>query len=214
MLKRSRNAALVAFFCSIFPGFLGTLSLIVVAFVTLRGGAKEGFFVLSWGVLPLLAHSFVDQSYLVFIVEGAAFVLTWGMSVVLRRSSSWSVFITVILFFVSIAVILFSYPFHVSLEQWWVVHISDYMQIIVDEGILPNDGALSTLQIDFLAQIAIGVEVLLALLAIYFKLALARWWESKLDKRILFKKEMLNARLGYFCLILSIFFSCGCDFIA
>ncbi|MCD8525538.1 MAG: hypothetical protein LRY67_07495 [Gammaproteobacteria bacterium] len=68
MLKRSRNAALVAFFCSIFPGFLGTLSLIVVAFVTLRRGAKEGFFVLSWGVLPLLAHSFVDQSYLVFIV--------------------------------------------------------------------------------------------------------------------------------------------------
>ncbi|MCD8500037.1 MAG: hypothetical protein LRY43_03010 [Gammaproteobacteria bacterium] len=86
------------------------------------------------------------------------------------------------------------------------------MQIIVDEGILPNDGALSTLQIDFLAQIAIGVEVLLALLAIYFKLALARWWESKLDKRILFKKEMLNARLGYFCLIFEHFFSCGCDF--
>lgn len=205
LLKRSRNAALVAFFCSIFPAFLGAVSVIIVAFVTLRKGAKEGFFVLSWGVLPLLAHSFVDQAYLVFFLESIAFVLTWAMSIVLRRSSSWSVLLQ-LSYFMGIAVILLSYPFYESLEKWWLVHISAYVQMIADEGVFSIDPSLYAQHIGFLAKIAIGVEVLLALLSIYFKLALARWWESKIDKRISFKKEILNARLGYLSLMLIVFF--------
>jgi len=203
LLKRSRNAALVAFFCSVFPAFLGAISLIVVAFVTLRKGAKEGFFVLSWAVLPLFAHSFVDESYVMLAVEGVAVILIWGASVVLRYSSSWSLLLQ-LFSFMSVVVIVLSYPFQVSLEKWWVAHISAYIQMIADEQIFSIHGELSTLQITFLAKIAMGVEVLLVLLGICFKLALARFWESRLYKHISFKKEMLAARLSYSTLILSI----------
>lgn len=201
LLKRSRNAALVAFLCSILPVFFGSISVIIVALVTLRKGTKEGFFVLAWGVLPLVARAFVEQSYLFFAAAVSAFLLVWGMAILLRRYSSWSLLLQISAF-VTVCVVLFTFAFQESLILWWSSHISSYMKVVVDAGYLNADEVLSSEQVLLLSHMASGVEVLLLLLMASFKLAIARWWEARIVKTIAFRKELLQARLDRWVLLL------------
>lgn len=201
LLKRNRNAALVAFLCSILPVFFGSISVVIVALVTLRKGEHEGFFVLAWGVLPLLAQAFVDQSYLFFAAAVIAFVLVWGMAALLRRYSSWSVLLEVSAL-LSVTVVLATLFFRENVELWWSVHINSYIKMIVDAGYLGADEVLSPTQVLWAAQIASGVEVFVLLLLAGFKLALARWWEGRVVKTVAFRKELLLTRLDRWVLIL------------
>lgn len=201
LLKRSRNAALVAFLCSILPAFFGSISVMVVALVTLRKGEREGFFVLAWGVLPLLARAFVDKGY--WFIAGAviAFVLVWGMAALLRRYSSWSIVLEVSAL-LGVCAVLVTLVFRENVVLWWSAHVSDYMKMIVDAGYLKADEVLSPAQSLRLAQLASGVEVLVLLFLAGFKLALARWWEGRIEKSIGFRKELIQARMARWVLVL------------
>lgn len=201
LLKRSRNAALVAFLCSILPVLLGSISVMIVALVTLRKGEREGFFVLAWGILPLLARAFVDKSYLFFAAAVMAFVLVWGMAALLRRCSSWSVVLEVSAL-LGVCVVLMTLAFREQVVLWWVSHISDYMKVIVEGGYLNANEVLSHAQILWLAQVASGIEVLVLLLLAGFKLALARWWEGCAFKAIEFRKELIQTRFDRWALLL------------
>lgn len=193
LLKRNRNAALVAFLCSIFPIFLGSISVMIVALVTLRKGKGAGFSVLAWGILPLLARAFVEKSDVVFASTVIAFVLVWGMAVLLRRYSSWSIVLDVSMF-LGVAAVLATLIFREAVVAWWLAHINEYAKLIVEAGYLTADEALTPAQTSGLAHIASGVEVLLLLLLAGFKLALARWWESCVDKTIAFRAELVKTR--------------------
>ena len=201
LLKRSRNAALVAFLCSILPVFFGSISVMIVALVTLRKGEREGFFVLAWGVLPLLARAFVDKSYLFFTAAVIAFVLVWGMATLLRRYSSWSILLEVSAL-LGVGVVLITLAFHESIVLWWSGHINDYMKVVVDAGYLKADEVLLPAQVLWLAQIASGIEVLVLLLLAGFKLAVARWWEGRVVKTVEFRKELLQTRFNRWALLL------------
>ena len=203
LLKRSRNAALVAFLCSILPAFFGSISVMIVALVTLRKGEREGFFVLAWGVLPLLARAFVDDSYLFFAVAVISFVLVWGMAALLRRYSSWSIVLEVSAW-LGVCAVLITLTFREEVVVWWSTHISDYMKAIVNAGYMKADEVLSQTQILWLAQVASGIEALLLLLLAGFKLVLARWWEGRVVKTVEFRKELIQARLNRGVLLLFI----------
>ncbi len=201
LLKRSRNAALVAFLCSILPVFFGSISVMIVALVTLRKGEREGFSVLAWGALPLLARAFVDKSYLFFSAAVIAFVLVWGMAALLRRYSSWSVLLEVSAL-LGVCAVLVTLVFRENIVVWWSGHISDYMKVIVNAGYLKADEVLSPAQVLWLAQVASGIEVLILLLLAGFKLAVARWWEGRVVKTIEFRQELIQARLDRWALLL------------
>lgn len=201
LLKRSRNAALVAFLCSVLPVFSGSISIMIVALVTLRKGDREGFFVLAWGILPLLARAFVDKSYLFFAAAVIAFVLVWGMAALLRRYASWSVLLEIGAL-LGVSVVAVTLVFQESIDGWWVAHINDYMQVIVNSGYIKANEILTHAQVLGIAQVATGIEVLLLLLLAGFKLAIARWWEGRVFKTPGLRKELLQARLNRWGLLL------------
>jgi len=201
LLKKSRNAALVAFLCGILPMFFATVSVVIVALVTLRKGEREGFSVLAWGVLPLLARALVDKSYLFLAVTLIAFAVVWGMAAILRHYSSWTVLLEMSAL-LGVSVVLVTHLFQASIVQWWAGHINDYMQIIVKGGYITADEMLSRSQVLWLAQFASGVEVLLLLLAAGFKLSVARWWEGQVFKKIDFRKELVQTRFNRWALLL------------
>ena len=201
LLKRNRNAALVAFLCSILPVFSGSISVMIVALVTLRKGDREGFFVLAWGILPLLARAFVDKSYLFFAASVIAFVLVWGMAVIVRRYGSWSILLEISAV-LGVSGVLVSLIFQETVVLWWASHVNDYMQMIVNAGYITVDEALSPAQVDGIAQVATGIEVLLLLLLAGLKVALARWWEGLAFKTVGLREELLQARFHRWGLIL------------
>ncbi len=204
LLKRDKNAALVAFLCSILPVFFGSISIMIVALVTLRKGEREGFFVLAWGVLPLLARAFVDRSYLFFAAAVIAYVLVWGMAAMLRHYSSWSVLLELSAL-LGVCAVLVTLVFRESVVIWWVTYISDYMQLIVKGGYLNADEVLSRSQVLWIAQVASGVEVLVLLFAAGLKLALVRWWEGRVFfNTVTFRKELLQTRFNLWALSLFI----------
>lgn len=201
LLKRSRNAALVAFLCSILPAFFGSISLIIVALVTLRKGEREGFFVLAWGVLPLVTRALVDNSYLFFAVAIISFVLVWGMAALLRRYASWSIVLKISAC-LGVCAVLVTLVFRDSIVLWWSLHINNYMKVIVDAGYINANEALTSSQVLSLAQVASGIEILLLLLLAGFKLAVARWWEGRVVKTVEFRNELLQTRLDRWVLLL------------
>jgi hypothetical protein len=201
LLKKNKNAAMVAFLCSILPVFLGSISVIIVALVALRKGARDGFFVLAWGILPLLAQAFVEKSYVFFAAAILAYVLVWAMAVILRRCSSWSTLLEVCVL-LSVAVVLVSFVFQSQIEQWWVKQIHNYMQMMVDQGLIQTNDKLSEVQVNELANITSGVEMLLLLLMAGFKLAVSRWWEGSVFKKISLRQELLHIKLNRWELLL------------
>lgn len=201
LLKRSRNAALVAFLCGILPVFFASVSVVIVALVTLRKGPREGFFVLAWGILPFLARAYVDKSIVLFVAAMLAFVIVWGMAAILRRYSSWSILLEVSAL-LGVCVVLMMHFFQESVVQWWAVHINDYMQLVVKEGYINADEVLSHDRVMWIAQLATGIEVLLLLLVAGFKLLVARWWEERAFKVSNLRKEILQIRFNRYALLL------------
>ncbi len=201
LLKRNRNAAIVAFLCGILPVFLGAISVIILALITLRKGARDGFFVLSWGVLPVLARGFVDHNYILLTTSSLTFVLVWIMAVMLFHKATWSTLfeLCIILSVFSVCLALFFQP---DIDQWWVEHITSYMQMMVQEGFIQADDKLTSSQVEVLAQLSTGVEALLLLLFAGVKLAIARWWDMTTVKAQGFRQEFLQVRLAPWLLLL------------
>lgn len=201
LLKRRRNSAIVAFLCSIFPAFLGSISAIILALVTLRKGGREGFFVLAWGILPFLARAYVSQSYLFFAAAIIAFLLVWGMAFLLSRCASWSALLEISAF-LGAGAVLVSCLFREQMILWWSGHINDYMKLIVDAGYLKASEVLSQARVLWLSQLASGIEVFVLLFFAGFKLALARWWEGRVVKAVKFRQEVMLTRLDRWALLL------------
>lgn len=201
LLKRSRNAALVAFLCGILPVFFASVSVVIVALVTLRKGEREGLFVLAWGILPFLARAYVAESYMLFAAALIAYVLVWGMAAILRRYSSWSVVLEVCAL-LGVCVVLITHFFQESIVQWWATHINDYLQMVVNEGVINADEVLSQDRVLWLAKLATGFEVLLLLVVAGLKLLVARWWEERAFKTGSLRKEILQTRFNRWALLL------------
>ncbi len=201
LLKKNGNAALAAFLCSILPVFFGSISTVIVGLVTLRKGEREGFFVLAWGILPLLARAFVDKSYLFFATAAIAFVLVWGMAAIMRHYSSWTVLLEVSAL-LGVCVVLATLFFRESVVLWWADHINNYMQVIVDREYINASEKLSRSQILWFAQLASGIEVLLLLLVVGVKMAVIRWWEARTFKTVAFRKAFLQMRFSPWALVL------------
>lgn len=211
LLRKNRNAAIVAFFCSIFPVFLSSIAIIILALVTLRKGAKAGFFVLAWGVLPMLAQAIVSQAYVLLITGLLAFFLSWIMAILLRRHLSWSLLLEIAMIF-SLFIVSVSFIFKSNIEQWWLAHINDYIRMMVDQGFVQEGDVLSKDKILILARLSTGVEFALLLFFAGLKLGLARWWEGKIFKKVHFRQELLKTRLSPWTLFLPFFLGMGAFF--
>jgi hypothetical protein len=198
LLQKRSHAAAIAFLCGVLPFVFAGLGMIIMAFVTLRKGAREGLFVLFWAALPLVASAYVAGEYLSLALSLIGFFLVWGMAVGLACLSSWS-FLIQVSALAGVAVVALVHLSGIDVVSWWMAHLENYWQMIG-----PEDGAVSEevkVKLRFLASLATGFEVFVLLSMALLKLVFARWLQAITVNPGGLKKELHQIYLGRGCLI-------------
>lgn len=202
LLKNKNLAACIAFLCGVLPMFFASISAIIVALITLRKGARDGLFVLVWGILPFLARAYVAKSYLLFAVTIAAFILVWVMAVLLRRYASWNVLLDACVL-LSVVIVLGIMLLPVDPVAWWQNHINDYIETLTRQGVVNAADKPSAQIILWMAKCATGAEVFFLFFVASMKIMIARWWEGIAFKTKGLRGELLQARLSRWVIALS-----------
>ena len=198
LLQKRRHAAIVALACGILPAAFASFSMVIVAFVTLCRGSKEGAIVMLWAMLPFLAHAYVDKSYLVLSVALLGFILVWGASALLRSTTSWVLVLQVgaVLGMTAVFAVHGCYP---DIVQWWAGHIQHYAVAAEQSAGLKITSQQIAAEVHLLASVATGFEVSLILVLAMLKLLFARWWQAIAFNPGGLREELHQIHLGYLC---------------
>ncbi len=208
-ILRSRVSAMsVAFLLSFVPLIGASVSILVAALVTLRKGAVEGSLVLGASIAPyLLAYVVAPQTddQFIFIATGAIIainVLTWLLSVVLRRFANWS-WVVEIATYVGIVLVCVIHLIYPDLSAWWSTQLTAYFnKTAVMVGQLVPDGASSTeaVSAEMIANVKRFVTGFLVASIVFnalLQLVLARWWQSVIFNPGALQRELHQVRLSY-----------------
>jgi len=197
LLASQRNAAIVAFLCTLLPliklpgGFLAS---ILVGFVTLCRGAKAGLFVLAWVALPAVSLMYLHR-FGVFDVLLLRCVLVWMLAIVLRKYGSWRLaleFAVVIGLIAIVGVHLFIGDPH----GWWVSHLTTYVSEVSKVTSWKLSATDTQHLIHRFAPIATGITTFVILFGTWLLLFLARWWQSTLFAPGELRKEFIEVRMS------------------
>jgi len=197
LLANNRNAAIVAFLCTLLPliklpgGFLAS---VIVAFVTLCRGARSGLLVLVWVALPAISLLYLHR-FGVFDILLLRCVLVWVFAIVLRRYGSWRLVLelAVLLGFVVIAGLHLFIP---DIHGWWMNHLSGYVKDVSKVTSWKLSAVETQQLIARLVPIATGVTAFVVLFGTWLLLFLARWWQSALFRVGELKKEFIQIRMS------------------
>jgi hypothetical protein len=200
ILKSRLRAIIMAVLFSVLP-YLGWISGIVVALVTLRKGAAEGFNVLIWSLLPAIVGlfvSFVHPNLSWFPFAMTIFYsgfLAWLGAVLLLRFN-WSVLLQMIALFGIIGVALM-HAFIPDVAAWWMKTMSTYMKEI-EQGMKISTVDTTRLQ-GFIKQyslVATGFQIMLYSVTGIAEVFLARGLESSMFNPGQLMKEATKIRLS------------------
>ncbi len=197
LLQRPLYAAWAALLFALLP-FIGIpsgwASAVIVAFITLRLGAKSGLLVLCWSALPAAALYFWNQPALlinmVILHNGLVFVL----ALVLRHYRSWSLALEVGALLGVVAVVIV-HSMSPDISHWWVSQFQGYVSKMSEEIKMAPERIEET--INLVAKFATGVTAILLLLANLFSLFIARWWQATMFNPGGLGEECKNIRMGY-----------------
>ena len=203
VLKGPREAIILAVLFSCIP-FLSWLSVVIVSLVTLRQGNRQGFRVLLWGMLPVVAIG-AYQHDLIAIFEAIvySFLLSWLMSVVLSYSNRWE---WVIGFGVGVSLLALAglllldpgYP------ETLLPRLNHLYQMLYQQDMtsIPLDKAEAILF--WIAKILPGVQATFIVLSAMFNVLIARALQASVYNEGGLKKELLDIGLhkGYALLLL------------
>lgn len=203
VMKGPREASMMAVLFSCIP-FLSWLSVVIVCLVTLRHGMKQGFRVLLWGLLPVVAIG-AYQHDVIAIIETVAysFGLSWLMSVVLQHSNRWErvIALGVGLSILALAGLLILDP---AYPDTLLPRLNHLYQLLYQQEMtnIPLDKAESFLA--WIAKILPGVQATFITLSAMFNVMIARALQASTYNEGGLKKELLDIRLdkGYALLIL------------
>ena len=197
LLANQRNAAIVAFLCTLSPlislpgGFLAS---ILVGFITLCRGAKAGLFILAWVALPAVALMYLHR-FGVFDVLLLRCVLVWLFATVLAKYASWRLVLELAVVIGFVAVV----GLHLFISDphgWWVNQLTTY----VSEMSKVTSWKLSATETQHLIQrfapIATGITAFVMLFGTWLLLLLARWWQTTLFEPGALRKEFLQIRMS------------------
>lgn len=194
VLRGRWQAVFIALLFTFIP-FLGWVGVVTMALVTLRKGAKEGFFVLIWIILPVIVISIVLNDYRYAVYDAlAGSTVVWIMAILLRQTQSWLLVIqtVVLLAVISIIALHIANP---NIYQWWQVHLVQVFKQI--NSLVSN--VLTTDQTQYAiattTKIATGLQAAVIILTNLFNLAIARWVQAMLFNPGGLKKELHNLRL-------------------
>jgi hypothetical protein len=196
LLAKEQNAIVVAFIAALLPMFYiptGFIAVIIVALVTLQRGAKAGFWVLSWVALPTIAMLALRRLGL-FDLLIARCVLIWFFAAMIHHYRTWNALLSAVTFTGVIAVVALHF-FVPTLEQWWTVQLTAYMQHFLSESrwhfqVTPAEFAAS------LAPMATGLIVFFIACTLFIEVLIARYWQTLIFRPGTFGEEFTQIRAG------------------
>ncbi len=211
---QSQHAIGVAFVLAFIP-LIGTLSIVIAAFVTLRRGIFEGTLVLFAATLPVVMEYFLEyflspgsdtsvglSAFDITVLVLVSNVLTWIFAVCLRKYSSWSLLLQVaaICCVLSVALIHFVVP---DIQSWWSDKLTAYftkaMQTLNESGGDYDPSSMLPIKslIDGIKPFVTGVVVILIVFNALLQVFLARWWQAAVFNPGGLRQEMYDIRMGY-----------------
>jgi hypothetical protein len=196
LLEKNMHAALVAFVCTLLPlvGLPGDfLASIIVAFVTLRKGMRQGLYILAWVALPSIALLFLHEMG-TFDVMLARCIIVWLIAGVLHKTHSWArvLYVLVIIGLIGVT------AFHAVVSDpigWWASRITAYLASIAKEAQLPASEL--TAHATRLATFATGLMTMVILLGVFLQLMIARFWQAAIFNKGGLRHEGLNIRMSH-----------------
>jgi hypothetical protein len=181
LLARRINAAIIVFLLCLYPTPLVSIAMVIVAFLTLRLGAKAGAFLMLWALLPFVAHAYVLHSLSVVLSAAAGFVLLWLCSLMLRQQFSWDALLYMIVF-VAVITVFAVHAFVPDVHAYWVHYMMQMEKQLVlasGESSQATEHVLSR-GTTIVSMFMTGLMVSTFMLAMAMKLLFARWWQSLL----------------------------------
>lgn len=208
--NRLRTMGLV--FALGFLPLLGSISILVAAFVTLRRGAQEGFLILIAATLPMVIEGFTSQTpaigagnisnldILTLMVVNN--VLTWVFAEFLRKYVSWSLLLQVAAL-LGVVIVMVAHLVFPDIQAWWQTNLTDYllntMQMVNQlspSETLTQKASLSRI-VETMSPYATGFVVISVVFYALLQVVLARWWQAYMYNPGGLRKELYNIRLGY-----------------
>lgn len=176
-LMRGRwQASSMAFLFAILP-LLNCLSLVIVALITLRKGAREGAWVAVCAILPAIGFILLGHSALPLTNGILWAILVWFLATILRGTASWS-YVLIVAAAIGVGIVLAIHGYSDDIGQWWQQTMLDNMQMVNSE--VPMDTAAQQQILKSLTPIATGIITALGLLMSLVWLVLARNWQAVL----------------------------------
>jgi hypothetical protein len=200
LLRKRINAIWVLLVLCLLPPMIASLASIILGLVTLNKGAKEGFILLLWAVLPFVVQAYVHKVLWLALVPFFGFAGLWLGAIVLRAYGSWTVLLRYFGLLSVLAVVL-AHVLHPGLTEFWAAHIFAYMQEMTE--LVPN-ATVTKQQAMTIATVATGFQVLLFMVSVSFKLMMARWWQALIFNPGGLRKELYGIRLDN--IVIGLFF--------
>lgn len=214
LLKSRLNAGMWALFFGFMP-LLGWVSSVIVGFVTLRQGPREGLWVLFWASVPEVVAAILGYPEALIFGFLAGGVYIWCMAIVLRNTVSWTYVLeaTVLIALTGVLVTHLVVP---DVVNWWA---GQYHELLNDTeqglstlakltGLTDPEDLQNFVQvmqqgnlIKYISMMTTGLVSAFILLANVINLVLARWWQAILFNPKGLRQELYGIRLGYLAII-------------
>lgn len=189
------HASIVAFICMMasiiyLPGTF--VASIVLAFTTLRNGAKFGLGVLAWLAIPAIALGFEGELSL-FAIAWIHCLIIFVLALTLRQTHCWNnvLLVMTVFFIVFIALIHFIVP-DVGFE--WHKLLLQFMQNWVAQG--QSEPNYWPTIVTFFMKCGTGFIAFFLMTCMLLQLMIARFWQSIIYNPGAFKREILKIRIN------------------
>lgn len=211
VLKNRQHAIWIALCCAVFSFFgLPTFdfALLMIAFITLFKGSKEGFIVLAWVALPGFAWAWLGEPEILvgsILVRG---LVIWGLASFMYYSASWIKIIYSAALLGIIAVAIF-HCFVPDTANWWLIQLQKIWGI-VGKNAVGDNGVIIQNWMNYIAPFATGILASGILIFNLLILMLARGWQAKLMNPGGLGKELRTIQLHRFsCILLAVVIGLG-----
>lgn len=200
VIRRQHYAAglaLVFSFLSFFDlPLIGCLSSIIIALVTLQNGARQGFSVIIWAILPAVAMLFLGQ-YPIFIdVFFLQFLAIWALSLLFRKYGSWMFLIQVsaVLGILAVTSIHFFFP---ELQSQIVAGFAEVIKEYQRSAFFKLRASDMDIVASYFRFFATSLVVLKIIVTNLLLVLLARGWQARVIPNINVQREFFQVRSHY-----------------
>lgn len=199
LLEKRYNAVWVVLLCASLPLFLiptGSIAVLIVGLVTLHKGAREGFFLLCWMLLPSIASALLGD-YTLLLTEGVGKgIPIWLMASVLTTTASWASVVELGAVY-GVVVIGAAHLIVPDLQAWWSTQLLPHTaQAQAAIGLTPTPEGLKQ-SVEKASQFATGMVVAIVFIIDLLLLLLSRGWQAALFNPGGLGREWRQLRLGY-----------------